>query len=77
MTGNPYPARRVHIDLDAGKITHRLTGDPAALARVVLAKDRISVGCTDTTPEVLEHLLAEHRKRSPKNDTFVLQEGKA
>lgn len=77
MTGNPYPARRVRIELDADKILHHLTGEPATLARVTLAKDRISVGCTDTTPEVLEHLLAEHRKRFPKNDTFVLQEGKA
>ncbi len=56
---------------------HGLTGDPHEPARVVIARNRISVGCTDTTPEVLEFLLDEHRKRFPKKDEFVIQEGRS
>lgn len=77
ITAYPNGAPRIHIALDKDKITHRLTGDSATEARVVLARGRISVGCTDTTPEVLEHLLAEYRKRFPQTDNFVIQEGKA
>lgn len=47
MAGNPYPARRVRIDLDDGKITHRLTGDSAAPARVVLSLRPVQVPMTD------------------------------
>mgnify|MGYP000939280681 CR=1 FL=1 len=68
---------RVRIEMLLGKVMHGLAGEPNEPARVVIARNRISVGCTDTSPEVLEFLLDEHRKRFPKKDEFVIQEGRS
>jgi len=47
-----------------------------APARVVLQKDKISVGCTDITVAAMRHLLAEHDKKfAVKPELYVLQEG--
>jgi len=67
-------AQRVNVSLEDGKVRHRVTGEPSTEARVVMTRTRISVGCTDTTPETLEFLLAEHKRRFP-SETQVVQEG--
>lgn len=42
--------------------------------RVVLQRDKISVGCTDVTPQVLQYLLDEHKKKFNDREV-VLQSG--
>ena len=67
-------SKRVNIYLHDGTVRHRVGGEPPTDARVVMTRSRISVGCTDTTPETLEFLLAEHKRRFP-GDVQVVQEG--
>lgn len=66
--------QRVNIYLDDGKVRHCVTGGSSTEARVVMTRTRISVGCTDTTPETLEFLLAEHKRRF-SGDVQVVQDG--
>lgn len=75
LGGNPAGGARVRVDLEDGAIIHRVSGEKATQARVVIRRDTISVGCTDTTIHVLERLVSEYRKRFPIDDAFVIQEG--
>lgn len=60
---------RPNISLHHGKICH--DGDPC---RVVLKKDKISVGCTDITPEALRWVLSAYEKAFSESPVVVLQE---
>lgn len=65
---NPNPNYRPKITLQDGQICH--SGGPC---RVVLSREKISVACTDITPEALRHVLAEWNKIYGIPDSVELQ----
>lgn len=70
-------AYRPLVSLNNGKVHHGYPGraESGEPARVVLKKERISVACTDVTPEALRFILAEYDKAFPSEKEVVLQEG--
>lgn len=65
----PYPKRPlIHLLF---KSAVRMNNEDI---RVVLQRDKISVGCTDVTPEALQYLLDEHKKKFNYSEV-VLQSG--
>lgn len=73
---NRPPRARALISIKAGKVLHGVVGlTEETPARVVLKKGRISVACTDATPEALRFILAEYDKAFPGEKEVVLQDG--
>lgn len=74
--GMNRPTRvRPLISIKSGKVIHGVGALDEKLARVVLKKGRISVACTDATPEALRFILAEYDKAFPSEKEVVLQDG--
>jgi hypothetical protein len=63
------PRRRPLIAMSGKTVTHNGTQ-----TRVVLRKKKISVGCSDITPEALEYVLNEYKKAFGDGEV-VLQAG--
>jgi hypothetical protein len=63
------PHQRPLIAMSGKTVTHNGTQ-----TRVVLRKTKISVGCSDITPEALEYVLAEYKKAFGDGEV-VLQVG--
>ncbi len=73
---NRLTRARPFISMKDGKVLHGVVGlTEETPARVVLKKGRISVACTDATPEALRFILAEYDKAFPSEKEVVLQDG--
>ncbi len=59
------------IDFKFGVITH--DGIPC---RVVMTKDKISIGCSDITPEAMRYISTIYGEKFPAMEiSYVIQEG--
>ena len=59
---------RPKITLVNGKILHN-----GVACRVAMSRSKISVGCTDISPEAAEFIMAAYRSRFPADDEIVIQ----